>query len=43
MKQNKANRVLSRKHTEHNKHPLMTNVETNLHIDITRWSTLISD
>ena len=33
----KANRVLPREHTGHNKHPLPTTQKT-LHMDITRWS-----
>ena len=36
----KANRVLSREHTDHSKHPLLTTQEKTLHMDITRWSTL---
>ena len=36
-------RVLSRRHTGHSKHPLPTTEEKTLHMDITRWSTLISD
>ena len=39
----KANRVLPREHTGHNKHPLPTTEEKTLHMDITRWSTLKSD
>ena len=35
----KANRVLSREHTGHSKHPLPTTQEKTLHMDITRWST----
>ena len=35
----KANIVLPREHTGHNKHPLPTTQEKNLHIDITRWPT----
>ena len=35
----KANRVLPRKCTAHNKHPLPTTQEKTLHMDITRWST----
>ena len=35
----KANIVLLREHTGHNKHPLPTTQEKNLHIDITRWPT----
>ena len=34
---------LPRKHTGHNKHPLLTTQETILHMDITRWSTLKPD
>ena len=39
----KANRVLPREHTGHSKHPLSTIQETTLHMDITRWSILVSD
>ena len=39
----KANRVLPRKCSGHNKHPLPTTQETTLHMDITRWSTPKSD
>ena len=39
----KANRVLSREHTIHSKHPLPTTQEMTLHMDITRWSILKSD
>ena len=39
----KTNRVLPRKCTGHNKHPLLTTQEKTLHMDITRWSTLKSD
>ena len=39
----KANRVLSREHAGHSKHPFQTTQETTLHIDITRWSILKSD
>ena len=39
----KANRVLSREHTDHSKHPLPTIQEKTLHMDITRWSTPKSD
>ena len=39
----KANRVLPREHTGHNKHPLPTTQEKTLHMDITRWSTQKSD
>ena len=38
MKQGKSNRVLPRKCTDHNKHPLPTTQETTLHMDVTRWS-----
>ena len=38
----KANRVLSRECTGHNKHPLPTTEEKTLHLDITRWLTLKS-
>ena len=38
----KANRVLPREITGHSKHPLATTQEKTLHMDITRWSTLIS-
>ena len=39
----KSNRVLPRKCSGHNKHPLPTTQEKTLHMDITRWSTSISD
>ena len=39
----KANGVLPRKCTGHNKHPLPTTQEKTLHMDITRWSTPKSD
>ena len=39
----KTNRVLARKCTGHNKHPLLTTQEKTLYMDITRWSTLKSD
>ena len=39
----KANRVLSRECTGHSKHPPPTTQETILHMDITRWPTLISN
>ena len=39
----KANTVLPRKCTGHNKHPLPTTQEKTLHMDITRWSTPKSD
>ena len=39
----KANRVLPREHTRHNKHPLPTTQEKTLYMDNTRWSTLKSD
>ena len=39
----KANRVLPRECTGHNKHPLPKAQETTLHMDITRWSILKSD
>ena len=39
----KANRVLSREHTGHGKHPLPTTQEMTLHMDITRWSIMKSD
>ena len=39
----KTNRVLPRKCTGHNKHPLPTTQEKILHMDITRWSTPTSD
>ena len=35
----KTNRVLPRKCTGHNKHPLSTTQEKTLYMDITRWST----
>ena len=38
----KANRVLPREHTGHNKHPPPTTQEKTLHMDITRWSILKS-
>ena len=38
-----VNRVLPRKYTCHSKHPLPTTQEKTLHMDITRWSTPISD
>ena len=34
----KANRVLSREHTSHNKHLFPTTQEITLYMDITRWS-----
>ena len=37
----KNNKVLSRKCTGHNKHPLPTTQEKILHMDITRWSSEI--
>ena len=37
------NRVLPRKCTGHNKHPLPTTQEKTLYMDITRWSTPKSD
>ena len=43
MKQGKDNRVLSREHTDHSKHPLPTTQEMTLHNDITRWSIPKSD
>ena len=39
----KTNRVLPRKCTGHDKHPLPTTQEKTLYMDITRWSTLKSD
>ena len=39
----KTNRVLPRKCTGHNKHPLPTTQEKTLHMDITRWSISKSD
>ena len=33
----KANRVLSREHTGHSKHPFPATQETAVHMDITRW------
>ena len=39
----KTNRVLPRKCTGHNKHPLQTTQEKTLYMDITRWSTPKSD
>ena len=38
-----TNRVLPRKCTGHNKHPLPTTQEKTLYMDITRWSTPKSD
>ena len=43
MKQGKTNRVLPRKCTGHNKHPLPTTQEKTLSMDITRWSIPQSD
>ena len=43
IKQAKANKVLPREPTGHSKHPLPTTQEKTLHMDITRWSTPISD
>ena len=43
VKQGKDNRVLLRKCTGHNKHPLPTTQEKTLYMDITRWSTPKSD
>ena len=39
----KANRVLSREHICHSKHPLPTTQEKTPHMNITRWSTPKSD
>ena len=39
----KANRVLSKEHTGHSKHPPPTTQEKTLHMDITRWSISKSD
>ena len=39
----KANRVLPREHTGHNKHHLPTIQEKTLNMDISRWSILKSD
>ena len=39
----KANRVLSKEHTVHSKHPLTTTQEKTLHMDINRWSIPKSD
>ena len=39
----KTNRVLPRKCTNHNKHPLPTMQEKTLHMDFTRWSIPKSD
>ena len=36
-------RVSSRERTGHSKHPLPTTQEKTLHMDITKWPTLISD
>ena len=38
MKQGKDYRVLPRKCTGHNKHPLPTTQEKTLYMDITKWS-----
>ena len=38
-----ANRVLSREHNGHSKHPFPTTQEMTLHMDITRWSILKSE
>ena len=43
MKRAKTNKVLSRKCTGHNKHPLPTTQEKTIYMDITRWSTPKSD
>ena len=43
MKRGKANTVLPREHTGHNKYPLPTTQEKTLHMDITRWPTPKSD
>jgi len=40
---NEVYRVLPRKCTGHNKHPLPTTQEKTLYMDITRWSTPKSD
>ena len=39
----RVNRVLTREHTGHSKHPLPTAQETTLHMDITRWPIPKSD
>ena len=39
----KANRILPRECTGHNKHPLPTTREKTLHMDITKWPTPKSD
>ena len=39
----KANRVLTREHTGHSKHPLPTIQESTLHVDMTKWSIPKSD
>ena len=39
----KANSILPRECTDHNKHPLPTTQEKTLHMDITRWSIQKSD
>ena len=39
----KSNRILSRKHAGHDKHPFAMTQEMTLHMDITRWSILKSD
>ena len=37
----KANRVLSREHAGHSRHPLPTTQEMTLHMDITRWNEIM--
>ena len=39
----KANKVLSREHTGHSKHPFLTTQEMTLHMDITKWLIPKSD
>ena len=39
----KSNRVLPKERITHSKHPLPTTQEKTLHMDITKWSILISD
>ena len=43
MKQGKANRVFSREHTDHSKHPLPTTQEMTLNVYKTKWSIPKSD
>ena len=39
----KAKRVLLRERSDHSKHPLTTTQKMTLHMDVNRWSILISD